>query len=665
MDNAEYIPSHNDASLEGQDMNQWMEPSFLVHRAFWKHASQTPERLALAYQDERWTYGELANTIQVVADNLMLQGIGRGDVVVAECERNVSLVVVMMAVIRVGATFLVIAERNPCVYTARVLESVEKVYWISTKDDAESKDKVLRMLGGKIVQFIQYRRANLRKIKARTQYHLLADEVTEEDHDLYLISTSGSTGKPKLINGTHKPVTHFIQWYIKRFNLTPDDRFSFLSGIGYDPMLRDLLVPLSCGGSLWIPSESDLNTRHGVIRWISKNNLNVMHLTPALAEIVFDASESVELPDLKLVAIGGGPLLVVKAQGVSRLAPNADVVNFYGATETPQIMCYHLCQYGDQADDEQIKSGNEIVPLGQPISDVHIYIVNDEGKGCRVNEVGEIYVRSAYLSKGYYNNPEQSAKVFFEADVEHSQDKVYKTGDLGCVGEDGLIRFMGRKDRQIKFKSYRIQPEEIEYTLKNCPGVKQSGVVVEHPGEDDERLICFIEEEGTGNLSISEVKKYLIERLPVYMLPSEYIPVDSIPRTINGKIDLVALSKMRKAQASEQLTSKKPNEVEKKILNIWSEILELDPGSISLTSNFFDVGGNSLLAAKLIANLQSEFDKEILITDLFLYPNVKEMTQYIAVEDQAGKTVKADAMRNKNRLGRIAASRARRMKVQS
>lgn len=617
-----------------------------------------PELLAIGSERATWTYGELERGSRNAAFRMLENGVLPGDVVVIDCDRSAELVVLLLAVMRVGAIFLVLGERWPDAYKVTITSPLDSLHWASVGVDRKTESAVRHLVGGRLESYLVLSGGNDRA-EARAA---LPDVGALPAQPMYLASTSGSTGRPKLVLGSHEPVVHFLDWYIKRFAFGRADRFSLLSGLGYDPMLRDIFTALSSGGSVWIPSPEHLHARFGVSRWLKETAISVVHTTPSLAALVFDNNAGMSLPDLKVVALGGEPLSWKRANCVAQVASEASIVNFYGTTETPQAVAYHTLQ-ARELRRSQAFAKSSCVPIGSAIDDVNLLLLDAENGPCAPGDVGEICVRTRHHSRGYYGDPASTARSFVVDPTGASSEIVYRTGDLGYCNGSGDVVFVGRKDRQVKCGGNRLQLEEIEAAIRQVTGARQAFALVENAGEEQARLACYVEASPASYAAEEQIKRKVLSILPSYMLPSRFVCVPSLPLTANGKLDMAALAKSAAAAAARaREPAERATGLHAKLVAIWASVLEVAQDELTADSNFFEVGGSSLLAGRLISAMNAQFQDRFAITDAFLYPKIRDWVDCLARRGTERDSIDPGESRSQKRGNRIAAARAAWMK---
>lgn len=619
---------------------------------FWQQVILSPERRALEFGSSYWSYSDLATLVNKFSAILQQKGIRQSDIVVIDSDRSPALVIAILAVASIGAVFHVVGEQIPVNFLYRTLQPVNHLHLVSAKSAQTMTEWDWRhLLGVKLGSFTLMDITGL-----SSEYNATEPQVSAPQHLadpcalLYLNATSGSSGTPKLVKGSHMPVSYFVDWYKQTFDLNQDDRFSLLSGLGYDPMLRDIFTPLSIGGTLCIPPDAAVRSKDGIVKWLAEMAITVMHVTPALARIMFRPEQTVLLPALRFAALGGEPLPVALANTISTTAPHCRVLNFYGTTETPQVVCYHAVT----ADDLNNAEPDDILPLGKPVTGTILTVEDADGQLVGTGQSGEICIQSAHLFQGYLTADEGS-----DALVPHTK---YRTGDIGRLDAAGILRFSGRRDRQIKYRGHRINLEMIEAMINQFSHIQHCAVLFEPETLERQGLTCYFEAKPDCQADPIALTKQATEALPLYMRPLKYICLTQMPLTSSGKVNRQSLTLFSSASGTgESVTASRTTL--KSVQQIWGQLLELPVDKLSVTDNFFDLGGNSLLAARLVEELRQGFSCNIEVTDLFMHPNIKALASYLtqAAEPVVSESaVLADATRLQQRQQHIAAARNKR-----
>ena len=460
--------------------------------------------------------------------------------------------------------------------------------------------------------------------------------ITYDPEDkVYVYFTSGSTGLPNAIVGRNKSLVQFLQWEIETFFVTETYRISQLTAVGFDAFLRDIFVPLLAGGVICIPYNKEiLPDGNTLSEWLDTNRINLVHCVPSLFRIIGSQELTPTLfPHLKYVLLSGEPIYPTELQAWYRVfGPRIRLVNYYGPTETTMIKTFHLIGMGD------VETGR--IPAGRPISGTRIIILDKHMKICDRGIMGEIYIRTVYGAHGYLDNPELNARRFIKNPFSAGEgDLIYKTGDLGRVLENGEIEVLGRIDRQVKIRGVRIELENIENCLLKHSKIERA-IVISKNSEAGENFLCayilFKKQETPGGLrpgdtgsipAASELREYLTKELPGYMVPSYFIPIEKVPLTSNGKIDIKALPAPGINIAGGFMAPR--NAMEEKLIEIWAKVLGLPGDKISRQANFFELGGHSLRAARIVSMIHQEFNVKVPLVEIFKTTTIEGLSRFI------------------------------------
>ncbi|WP_405924541.1 amino acid adenylation domain-containing protein [Streptomyces sp. NBC_00035] len=468
--------------------------------------------------------------------------------------------------------------------------------------------------------------------------------VLDPDVPAYIAFTSGTTGRPRPVLGGHRPLVHFLDWYARAFDLGPVDRFAALSGLGHDPFLRDVLAPLWAGAAVVFP-DADVRDVRAVGEWLRAAGATVAHLTPALGGALAEQADGEPWPRLRLVGFGGDTLTGRTVRDWARLAPGADLLNMYGATETPQAVSVHRVHRAGSAADP--RSGGP-VPLGPGIDGVQLLVLAGD-RPAGLGEVGELVVRTPYLAR--YADDRQGGYVP-DPFAPGSGARVYRTGDLARLRPDGLIEPLGRADQQIKVRGFRVEPAEVEAALDALPGVAHSAVLGVPDASGERGLVAYLATGPTAlapargvtalipataptPLDLADVRAALARRLPEYAVPASYVVLDTLPLTANSKVDRAALRALGvRAERATGAYVAPEGPVERRIAELWGELLGRE--RIGAGDDFFALGGHSLLLTRLLARIRREFHGDVTLQDLFERPTVAGLAPLLSRPETPG-----------------------------
>lgn len=582
-----------------------------------ENAKKYAGRIAVLDEKETLTYSQLEDAAKRLAFVLAGMQIGRGSVVILYGTRSIRLVVSILAVLKTGASFCIFDSEYP-------EERLRKQF-----DVIDAKGAII--IPNEMPEKIELMCHNLafcetyEKLLESAEVQKLENRDIERDAEdiAYVMFTSGTTGEPNCVATSHSPVFHFLQWFIAHYHIEEDCVFGLFAGLAHDPLIREIFTPLFAGGRLAIQNQESKYDLENCSKWIEEQGINEVNITPSLFMMITEGMSD-RLTQIRHYFFGGEGLSAVQIQRVRTISPGAQCANFYGATETPQVMGYY-----DVPEDFDVE--RESVPIQGGIDGVRIFVVNENGYESGVGEAGEIWIETPHLSRGYINN-ESLNREKFTASVKYAGWRVYRTGDIGRYQPDGSIIIEGRKDSQINVRGYRVETKEIEMTLLSHENVRNAVVcLIDLKGRNV--LAAYLTVRDEAGFEAGEMRRFLTAYLPVNVLPERFILIESIPLTPNGKVDYRKLPKEFDEPLS--VAAAPRDEVEEKIKKIWSELLMTD--HFGVDENFFDIGGHSLLLSQMRVLLEEEFQIEIKLIDLFSYPSVALIGDYIKSRREGSK----------------------------
>lgn len=554
----------------------------LIHDAFIRTAAAFPGNVAVTCGDAAWTYAELEQKSREMAAALVRQGMAPGDRVAILAERRPELVWTVLGALRAGVAFVIMDWSYP----AKRLET-----FIST-----CRPRLIIPAGGDEVralakdlaeeQSVQIFAAQTESGHSDAQSEAIAQPAIRPDTDIaYMLFTSGSTGTPKGIACNHAALVHFIGWHTKQFGLAASDTFSMLSGLSHDPVLRDIFTPLSIGATLAVPRQCEITEPGRLRSWLEKNLVTVAHLTPPMGQLLLASGpNAVTLPKLRRMFWGGDQLSPKLLESVSRFAPNAEHVNFYGCSETPQAVSFYRFQHDE---------GWTSVPIGGGVEGFKVLVIGPDRQPRFDREPGEIAIQSRFLSLGYVRDGAVIEPQDRGID-EMTGEAIYYTGDQGRYLQDGNVLMMGRGDDQIKIRGFRVELSEISGALQACPGV-QMAVALPFRDGDRASIEAFVAHDDTIRLDQETIASRLAQTLPSYMMPRKiWLFETKLPTLPNGKIDRAALiDHVRKAGIAETNAQRPAGSAKAETLRRrWQEIFGAE--EVSASSTFAELGGDSL-----------------------------------------------------------------------
>jgi amino acid adenylation domain-containing protein len=583
-----------------------------IQEMFSEAAARFKDQTAIDYADQATTYAALESKANKVANFLIASGASKGSIVAVLIEDPVQVIAAIIGILKAGCVFVPLDPSIPEKRLEIMAAEVSPGWFLF-----ESRFS-------RIIERIAPSTARRIPIEEYSSYSNNESPQVEyqPDDKCYIFFTSGSTGKPKGIVGRLKGIDHFIKWEIKALGLSEGVRVSQLTTPAFDAVLRDIFVPLCAGGTICIPPGRDtiLDIKK-LIDWIDIQGINVMHCVPSLFRAIINEDlNSDYFAELTHVLMAGEPLLPSDVgRWMEKFGDRVQLVNLYGPSETTMTKFAYFVKPGDSELDS--------IPIGKPIEGVAAVLVDAENKVCAPGTVGEIYIRTPFRTHGYFNQPELTQQVFvpnpFSKDP---NDIVYRTGDLGRVMADGNFEFLGRRDMQVKIRGIRIELSEIEKLLRAHEAVQDLAVVDREDASGNKYLCAYVvlgQQVETG-----EFRDYLSSRLPAEMVPSAFVLMDKLPRTISGKIDRKALPAPGQLRAELEKPFTPPRTpIETTLVEIWTDVLGID--RVGVDDNFFEMGGHSLLVFQVISRVREAFGVDLPLRALFEAPTVEQQAVFI------------------------------------
>jgi aspartate racemase len=457
---------------------------------------------------------------------------------------------------------------------------------------------------------------------------------TTPENLAYIIYTSGSTGKPKGVMIPHRGLVNHNVAIAKQFNLQPSDRVLQFSSISFDIAVEELFPSWISGAALIVRPEEILSSIKDFLHFVAKEQVTLLDLPTAFWQVLVNELYRVKTPlpaSLRLVVVGGEK--ASRSAYLTWLELVGDYprwLNTYGPTETTVTATLY-----DPASHPESDQALSEIPIGRPIANVQVYILDQQLQPVPIGVPGELHIGGAGLARGYLNRPELTAEKFIPNPfvdtrtlTSEAEARLYKTGDLVRYLPDGNIEYIGRLDNQVKIRGFRIELGEIEAVLEQHPAVQQMVVLVREDEPGRKRLVAYVVPNQEHASTTSELRSFLKERLPDYMVPAVFVMLDELPMTPNGKVDRRALPVPNQANQETEETFVAPRtHVEEELASIWANVLKLE--RLGVHDSFFDLGGHSLLAMQVMSRLRQAFGVELPVRSLFEAPTVAELAEQI------------------------------------
>lgn len=591
-----------------------------------RQARRNADKVAIHTADHDWTYAELMESARRFAQAVQGSGASPTQTVAVSGGRTFATVAAFLGVLASGRVLLSIDPALPVERKKTMLREAEArlLIGVGLAPDLRSQlDDEIQTLN------VEEDGSSLPLTNAE---HPALPEVTPEE-PAYIFFTSGSTGVPKGIKGLHKGLSHFIVWQGSEFGIGPADRHSQLTALSFDVVLRDVFLPLAHGATLCLPQPSDELNPRAILSWLEQERVTVIHTVPSLARSwLKDVPSGVSLPSLRRVFFAGEPLTDALVNRWREAFPKTEeIINLYGPTETTLAKCFYRVPREDMTEGVQ--------PIGAPLPNTQILILDDQGRQCAPLEPGEITIRTPFRTVGYINNPEAQTKAFIRNPyTDDCRDLLYRTGDLGKYRHDGVLEIMGRIDGQVKVRGVRIEPGEIEAALTRHEDISEALVTAGKSDEDTFLVAYFVpaaepaSPEGREQLSVRQLRRFLDNLLPANMVPSVFVQLEALPLNPNGKVNRHELPPAETNIPLGVAFAQPERPVERTIAAIWQNVLGVE--RVGLDDSFFDLGGHSLSAVEVVRRAQAELSMPVALPMLFNYPTVRGFAE--AIENNAG-----------------------------
>jgi amino acid adenylation domain-containing protein len=566
-----------------------------IQELFEEQVAKTSDNIALVYEDQTMTYGELNRRANQVARILRKKGVGPDSIVGIMVGRSFEMMVGIIGVLKAGGAYFPVSPEYPEGRIRFMLED-SQVKLLVTEERLKKQyefDQDIMDLDDKAIY-----------TGADTDL-----EVINQPNDLaYVIYTSGSTGQPKGVMVEHRNVVNLISDRITEYNFTAQERVVLFAKFIFDASVEQIFITLCSGSCLFMPDEQLIMTTDQFENYLVKNRITHLNTTPSFLALI-DPNKRYSL---KRVVVGGEECPATLIEDWRKRNP---LYNVYGPTEST-VDATAIRYYKNVLVDK--------VSIGKPIANTQCYIVGNNQKPVPVGIPGELCIAGAGLARGYLNRSKLTAEKFI-ANPYHLEGRMYRTGDLARWLPDGNIEFLGRLDQQVKIRGFRIEPGEIENQLLKHEAIKEAVVIAKEDGNEAKYLCAYLV--AGRELTVKELREYLGQELPEYMVPSYFVQLDKLPLTPNGKIDRKALPQPEgNIQTGVEYVAPS-NVIEEKLAEIWRGVLGLE--KIGVNDNFFELGGHSLKAVQIIYKVSQELRVEVSLVDFSKKPTVKEISNII------------------------------------
>jgi amino acid adenylation domain-containing protein len=586
-----------------------------IHHLFEEQAAKTPDHVGLVGPVRQFTitYHQLNGHSNRLAEVLIEKGVKADTIVGIMMERSIEMIVGILGILKSGGAYLPIDPEHPQERIQYILEDS------NAKILLEMEECPKKIIVNCQLLIVNFKLTSLLPMQAPLQHYIFSDHHSR--HLAYIIYTSGTTGRPKGVMIDHGSIFNAIYWRQQEYKLKPGDRTLQLFSFAFDGFLTSFFTPIVSGAMVVQLRSEEIKNVAQIKETIASMGITHFICVPSLYRSLLEVSTGKELMSLKTVTLAGEqvqPDIIEKSKGMQVLL---EICNEYGPTEGSVVATF--CR--DVRPDG-------LISIGKPIANVGVYIIDRYDNLNPIGIIGQLAISGEGLARGYLNKPELTIDKFTRSNSSDKADVLYKTGDLARWLETGVLEFIGRFDHQVKIRGFRIELGEIESRIQEIQGIKQA-CVIEQQRKSGERYLCayIVTEKPIDPVGL---KNTLGKNLPDYMIPFQFIPIEKIPLTPNGKVDTRALRTLISDSGAifgRDFIAPKSN-TEKIIGRIWEEVLELD--EIGVTDNFFEIGGTSLDIIRVTNRLKEALRRDIPVVHIFQYPNIAALAEYFDREER-------------------------------
>ncbi|MBA4246586.1 MAG: non-ribosomal peptide synthetase, partial [Pseudomonas sp.] len=571
-----------------------------VHRQFERRVQAQPETIALVFGEQRLSYAELDLRANQLAHCLQKLGVSRDSLVGVAALRSVEMVVALYAILKAGGAYVPMDPEYPAERLRYMLEDAGVSLLLSHDAVIDGLPQVSS------VQVLNLDHLDL------SQEPQTAPEVAIHPEQLaYLIYTSGSTGKPKGAGNSHAALYNRLAWMQQAYQLTADDRVLQKTPFSFDVSVWEFFWPLITGARLVMAQPGDHRDPAKLVELIEREGISTLHFVPSMLAAFIGHGELTGCESLRRIVCSGEALPAELASSTRQLLPQAELYNLYGPTEAAIDVTHWRC------------SGQErrSVPIGRPIANLQIHILDERLNPQPIGVAGELYIGGIGLARGYHRRPGLTAERFVASPFGDGQ-RLYRSGDLARWTEEGVLEYLGRIDHQVKLRGLRIELGEIEAALLEHPALREAVVLVR-----DQQLVAYVV---GGDYDESELRARLKQRLPEFMVPSHVMQLERLPLSPNGKLERKALPEPQRVQRDYQAPR---SGIESQLANIWQELLAVE--RVGREDDFFALGGHSLLATQLVSQIRRQLQRELPLRAAFEASTLSAQALQLAAADAA------------------------------
>ena len=592
-----------------------------LHERFQAQVERTPDHVALVCEGEQLTYRALNGKANRLAYRLKQSGVGPERLVGVCLERSVEMVVAMLAVLKAGAAYVPLDPSYPSERLAFIAQDARVQVLLTQREFQKAlpacpQDCMLLYLEPETLA---------EDIAGQEEYERNPRSSVSPDNLAYMIYTSGSTGNPKGAMNTHRAISNRLSWMQQEYQLTAADRILQKTPFSFDVSVWEFFWPLITGARLVMARPGGQRDCVYLGETIRSEGITVLHFVPSMLRAFLDEA-AIELCSSLKKVFCSGEALTPELQDRCLRSLDVELHNLYGPTEAAVDVTYWRCSS---------ESSYRMVPIGRPIANTQILILDHDLEPVPVGVPGEIHIGGVNLGRGYFNKPDLTAERFIPHPfADHPGARLYKSGDLARFLPDGNIEFLGRRDHQVKIRGFRIELNEIESVLLKHSNIKEAVVVASEGQQGDGTLVAYVVPVKDPGPTVSSLRRFLLTSIPEYMVPSVFVPLRSMPLTASGKVDrrsLPAAPSSRPDLDNEFVPAQ--SAAEAFVTEVWKTVLQLE--RVGIHDNFFELGGHSLQVPQILAELQRRTGRRLSIVEAFQHPTIHSLARHLTAADNA------------------------------
>jgi amino acid adenylation domain-containing protein len=590
-----------------------------LHEWFEQQAERTPENTAVVFAGETLTYRELNRRANQLAHYLRALKVGPETLAAVCAERSLEMIIGLLGILKAGGAYVPLDPTYPQERLSFMLEDAQATVLLT-------QQRLVANLPPHGAQIISLD-SDWPDIAASASTENPSVEVNVQN-PAYVIYTSGSTGTPKGAMNTHLGICNRLLWMQLAYPLNSTDAVLQKTTISFDVSVWEFFWPLIVGARLVLAEPGGHRDSAYLVKLISEQQITTLHFVPSMLKVFLEEEGLEQLRSLRRVISSGEALERAELRRFRERLSGCELHNLYGPTEAAVDVTAWACEGAESEEDEG-------VPIGRPIANTQIYILDEEMEVVPIGVEGELYIGGIGLARGYLKQAERTAERFVPNPFgEEAGGRLYRSGDLARHLRGGDIEYLGRLDNQVKIRGFRVEPGEIEAALRSHLSVAEAVVVLRRDSASEKRLVAYVVAAADAALDLQQLRQHLSEKLPQYMMPAAFVPLAALPLTPNGKIDRRMLPEPEQVRGVLQFVEA-GTAIERELAGIWAEVLGVE--RVGMDDSFFELGGHSLLATQLISRVREVFGVEVALGRLFDEPTVRGLAASVEEELRGGK----------------------------